>query len=137
MIKKIGTVCVFLCVFLMGFSGVTASNNCKISTGATIKDNLKNCMGDTSLVNTDDAKVGEGFKKVINGWTNNIALFLGILAVGSVVYGGLMMTLSTGDDEKIKKAKDIVKWGLLGLLAVVLAATVVTLVINIMYSFSG
>lgn len=98
---------------------------------------LKNCIEWTKLVQTDDASVENGFKIKINNWTNNIALFLGILAVWSVVYGGLMMTLSAWEDEKIKKAKDIVKWWLFGFLGVVMATTIVTLVINLMYWFAA
>jgi hypothetical protein len=44
-----------------------------------------------------------------------------------------MMTLSAWEDEKITKAKDIVKWSLVGLLGVILATTIVTLVINLIY----
>jgi hypothetical protein len=39
---------------------------------------------------------------VIN-WTTNIATLLGLLAIGAIVYGGLLMTLSVGEDEKVKK----------------------------------
>jgi hypothetical protein len=41
-----------------------------------------------------EASIDNTFKDKINKWTNNIALFLGLLSIGSVIYGGLMMTLS-------------------------------------------
>jgi hypothetical protein len=92
----------------------------------------------TKLIQVDwKATIEWEFKEKINWWTNNIALFLGLLAVWSVVYGWLMMTLSAWEDERIKKAKDIVKWGLVGFLWVVMATTIVTLVINLMYWFAG
>lgn len=103
----------------------------------TVAQMLKNnCIDNTKLVQIDDATIEWGFKDKINWWTNNIALFLGILAVWSVIYGWLMMTLSAWEEEKIKKAKDIVKWGLIGFLWVVMATTIVTLVINLMYGFA-
>lgn len=83
------------------------------------------------------ATIEDGFKVKINKWTNNIALFLGLLSIWAVIYGWLMMTLSAGEDEKIKKAKDIVKWSLVWLLWVILATTIVTLIINIIYWFSS
>jgi hypothetical protein len=98
---------------------------------------IEECMKWTKLIQVDNAKIEDWFKTKINWWTNNIALFLGILAVWSVVYGGLMMTLSAWEDERIKKAKDIVKWWLVGFLWVVMATTIVTLVINLMYWFAG
>jgi len=52
-------------------------------------------------------------KVQVVSWTNALAAFLGLLAVGAIVYGGLLMTLSGGEDEKIKKGKDIIKWSLL------------------------
>ncbi|MCP4523371.1 MAG: hypothetical protein GY828_04065 [Candidatus Gracilibacteria bacterium] len=141
MIKKILLACFILSTFFFGQLAFSSASGCTISTGATIEKNIKGCISGTNLVqqanDSDNLNVDGGFKDVINGWTKNIALFLGILSVGSVVFGGLMMTLSAGEDEKITKAKDIVKWGLIGLLAVVLATTVVTLVINVMYGFSG
>lgn len=98
---------------------------------------LESCMKWTSVVQVEWTwLVEDWFKKKIQDWTNNIALFLALLSVGSIVYGGLMMTLSVWEDEKIKKAKDIVKWALIWFLGVVLATTIVTLVINVIYWFA-
>lgn len=136
--KKI-LILLILCVSFLGFS-TTSFAECKFdkTEGAKVSDMLKaNCINDTALVEANDVSIEWGFKEKINGWTNNIALFLGILAVWSVIYGGLMMTLSAWEDERIKKAKDIVKWGLAGFLWVVMATTIVTLVINLMYWFAG
>jgi hypothetical protein len=126
------------------FAGDAASNNCKFELNKdwTFKEKwltwlLDNCMKETTVVAVKwDWKIEWAFKEKINGWTNNIALFLALLSVGSIIYGGLMMTLSAWEDEKIKKAKDIVKWSLIGFLGVVLATTIVTLVINIIYGLA-
>jgi hypothetical protein len=95
---------------------------------------VEGCMNETSVVAVKwEWTIEAAFKDKINKWTNNIALFLGLLSIGSVIYGWLMMTLSAWEDEKITKAKDIVKWSLVGLLGVILATTIVTLVINLIY----
>jgi low affinity Fe/Cu permease len=99
---------------------------------------IDGCMEDTTVVAVkEDGTIEVWFKNKINKWTNNIALFLGLLSIWAVIYGWLMMTLSTGEDEKIKKAKDIVKWSLLWLLWVILATTIVTLIINLIYGISS
>ena len=116
------------------------SNECDgdVNEYTNLSQKIGDCMNSTQLIEVNwKATIKWAFKDKINSWTNNIALFLGILAVGSVVYGGLMMTLSAWEDERIKKAKDMVKWGLVGFLGVVMATTIVTLVINIMYWFAA
>lgn len=129
------------------FADTTATNNCnfKIKTDWKINHEdgltwlIDDCMEETTVVAVkwDWEISGDwAFKEKINGWTNNIALFLALLSVGSIIYGGLMMTLSAWEDEKIKKAKDIVKWSLIGFLWVVLATTIVTLVINVIYGLA-
>ncbi len=95
---------------------------------------LDDCMLDSDLVQSMDTEVGGGFWNQIKDWTNNIALYIWLLAVWSIVLWALMMTLSSWDDEKIKKAKDMVKWGMIWFLAVVFAAGIVNLIVKIMYS---
>ena len=112
---------------------------CEFKHDWDLTEMVNGCMDETSVVAVKwDWKIdGDGaFKEKINGWTNNIALFLALLSVGSIIYWGLMMTLSAWEDEKIKKAKDIVKWSLIGFLWVVLATTIVTLVINVIYGLA-
>jgi len=43
------------------------------------------------------------------------------------------MTLSTGDDEKIKKAKDIVIWGIVGFLALISISAILKLIVSVIY----
>ena len=137
--KKIlfGIISIILLTQLMISWTVKAA--CDYTPGGDLTWMIEGCMNDTSVVAVKwDGNIdGDGaFKDKINGWTNNIALFLALLSVGSIIYGGLMMTLSAWEDEKIKKAKDIVKWSLIGFLGVVLATTIVTLVINVIYGLA-
>jgi hypothetical protein len=63
-----------------------------------------------------------------------LALFLWVLAVGTIVYGAFLLTLSAWEDEKVKKAKDIIKWGIIWFLGVISASGIIFLIVNIMYS---
>jgi len=107
----------------------------EVNADTDISIALKDCLSDTSVVPVKtDVDLAGGFQTVIIWWVNNIAILLGILAVWSIVFGSLLLTLSTWEDEKIKKAKDVIKWGILGFLWVVTASTIITVVVKIMYS---
>jgi hypothetical protein len=44
-----------------------------------------------------------------------------------------MFTLSAWEDEKITKGKEIIKWWILGFIAMILANALIELVINFLY----
>ncbi len=101
---------------------------------------LKGCLEwKSKLVSTDNSNlsVESWFKDKINTWVLNIAWFLGLVSVFALVYAGFVMATSIWDEEKIKKAKDLVKWVLLWFLAVVTSGTIITITINFMYSLWG
>ena len=104
------------------------------SDTVSISDGIDNCLKWSALASWDDASVEVWLKENINTWTQALAMFLWIFSVWSIVYWGLLMTLSTGDDEKIKKAKDVVKWWMIGFICVISASAVILLVVNIMFS---
>jgi hypothetical protein len=127
-----------LCVTYFGWVSTYAATDCVYDdTGVSISDNLDKCLKWSSLVKGDDAAVESWFRENINTWTGALATFLWIFAVWSIVYGGLLMTLSTWDDEKIKKAKDVVKWWMIGFVCVIWASALILLVVNIMFSIWG
>ena len=55
---------------------------------------------------------------------------LGLLAVAIIIYGGFMYTTSAGDASKIKKAKDTIMYGVIGLVIALLAFAIVNFVLN-------
>ena len=55
---------------------------------------------------------------------------LGLLAVAMIVYGGFMYTTSAGDASKIKKAKDTITYGVIGLVIALLAFAIVNFVLK-------
>jgi len=96
---------------------------------------LDNCLESSELITWTDAGIDGGWASVkIKSWVDNIALYLWVFAVWSIVYGWLMMTLSSWEEEKIKKAKDIVKWGIIWFLWLIAASAIINLIVKIMYS---
>ena len=61
----------------------------------------------------------------------NIALgFLGIVAVGIILYGGFLWMTSNGDEEKITKAKNLLKSAVIGLIIILASWAIATFIIS-------
>ena len=85
-------------VSALSFSGKPCQYN------GNVQSSLDGCLAGSTLVDSSGPTLLEGNVKVqIVNWTNALAAFLGLLAVGAIVYGGLLMTLSQGEEEQIKK----------------------------------
>lgn len=127
-----------LLIFSPFISTLSFAENCTYnvdsSTWWSISDALNNCLEWSNLVSGKDVKVSGAFWLQIKSWVNNISIYLWVFAVWSIVFGGLMMTLSVWEEEKIKKAKDIVKWWMIWFIWLISASAIITLVVKIMYS---
>lgn len=53
---------------------------------------------------------------------------IGLVAVGVIIYGGITYAISTGDAAKIYKAKNIILYGIVGMVVAALAFAIVTFV---------
>jgi hypothetical protein len=56
--------------------------------------------------------------------------FLGIIAVGLIMYAGFLWMTSEGDSEKIERAKDILKNAVIGLLIIISSFAIATFILN-------
>lgn len=101
---------------------------------------LEWCIWDwkTDLVETgSDLNIKTGFKDKLSKWTTTIATFLALWAIFSIALGSLKMVLSAWEEEKIKKAKDIIKWWILGLIWVISAGFLISVTVKLVYSIWG
>ena len=77
-------------------------------------------------------KVGEGNSDlvgVVTGILNAVIAILGLACVIVVILGGVGSMTSSGDAGKVKKAKDTILYGIVGLVICVLAFALVNFVI--------
>lgn len=135
--KKIIT---FFCFIVSVFWYIHLHNvsaDCVYNEAWSIGQNLDNCLSDSALVNPWDGLIEWGVKNKVVYWTNQLATFLSLIAVGAIVYGAWLMTVSVGDEEKVKKWKDVIKWAMLWFLWLLLAGALVRIVIEIMFSVAG
>ena len=83
-----------------------------------------NKVGDNEELNGTDAS-GK-ITNIING----VVGALGIVAVVVIIIGGILYMTSSGDAGKVKKAKDTILYGIIGLVICALAYAIVNFVID-------
>ena len=70
--------------------------------------------------------VGEFFAKLID-----TIIFIGFIGAGFfIVYGGIMLMTSLGNEEKLRKAKSILTWAIVGFVILILAKVFILVVAN-------
>ena len=146
MLKKI---CIFLCVMISTFSMVSAwackddqwqdipcpkcSYNFENGAGEDIRSKIDGCVQWSDLIQKSNAKIDSWFKTTLIDWIKKIRWYLALGAIFAIVLGSFQFTLSMGEEEKITKAKDIIKWGVLWLIAILAAGLLIQVVVEIIY----
>lgn len=117
------------------FSFSTASVN-SYDEGWKLSEQLESLLWSTDLVKGwwDNLLIDQWFSEYIKWWTNNISLYLWVLAVFWIALGAFMLVVSSGEDDKVTKAKTIIKWSIIWFVCVLTAALIINLIIKIMYS---
>ncbi|HMB66108.1 MAG TPA: hypothetical protein VKO42_04480, partial [Patescibacteria group bacterium] len=84
----------------------------------------------TGLSATDPRIIIANIIRVILG-------FLGVLALGLIIYAGFLWMTSNGNQEKIDKAKNILKAAIIGLIIILASFGIATFLINNILSATG
>ena len=71
-----------------------------------------------------------GLNSTIQLIINMIIFVIGLIAVIMVIMGGVQYSTSQGDSGKVKKAKDTIMYGIIGLVVAVLAFAIVNFVLS-------
>ena len=61
---------------------------------------------------------------------NAVYIVVGIVAVIMIILGGISYATSQGDPAKVKKGKDTILYGIVGLVIVLMAFAITTFVLN-------
>lgn len=78
----------------------------------------------------DNVDAGDALQTNIITIINAVIAALGIVAVVIIIIGGVGYMTSSGDAGKVKKAKDTILYGIIGLVICVLAFAIVNWVIS-------
>ncbi len=141
MLKKIFLVFVLFCTlwWISTFAEDEKSDPYKDCVYDEKVGNLSQFLTDCKskqLAGSADYDLEQGLKTQVNTWIRNVSLILWFIAVGMLVYAGLLFQFSAGEDEKINKAKNIIKMTLLWFLLLISAGSVVYVVINVIYGLA-
>ena len=129
----------FIVFFTLFFNFDSSYSSCNPTEAQLSDPNFKvwtalnDCLSDSTLV-WGDAEIWGWFDETIQNWTKNISLFLWIFAVLGIVYGSFMLTTSAWEDEKINKAKDTIKWSIIGFIWLITASFLINLLVKVIYS---
>ena len=69
----------------------------------------------------------------LNQIINVIIGVIGFIAVIVIILGGVQYTTSAGDSNKVKKAKDTIMYGIIGLVVALLAYSIVNFVLTSLF----
>jgi len=96
---------------------------CPVLAQAADPYGLDTTAGAAKLQKTD-------IKVVVGQVLKNVLIYLGIALLLLMVYGGVLWMISAGEEDKIKKAKQIITAAVVGVLIVVLAYTITSFIIT-------
>ncbi len=82
--------------------------------------------GMNNINNGNEVDLPSAIKTILS----SVFIVVGILAVIVIIIGGVNYTLSQGDPGKVKKAKDTILYGIIGLIVSLLAFAIVQFVLD-------
>lgn len=88
------------------------------------------CAKAASLAANPDGCSSRGLNSTIQLIINMIIFAIGLIAVVMVIVGGIQYSTSQGDSGKVKKAKDTILYGIVGLVIAILAFAIVNFVLS-------
>lgn len=127
----------------VGAQAVTAEDNCEDATSATFlglptwyrylepKFEDGECKVG-AIMDGDDIDIGATAGAILLAVTEVLLRIAGIVAVGFIVYGGILYTISQGEPERLGSARKTIINGILGLVIAVFAVAIVNLLTNVL-----
>ena len=113
-------------VFAMLLSLFSAGHSLAVPSYAAPQDACEVAgVNDPLICGTKDSNEEVALQKRIKSVLETVYLWLGIIAVIVIVIGGINYMTSTGEAEKIKRAKSTITYAIIGLV-VTLAAFAIT-----------
>ena len=112
-----------IAVAMMTMGCLVAGN---VVMATPIDDGIERAQKSTGMKKSDTKDADSVVKTVIS----TLIWAVGILATIMIIIGGIMYTTSAGDPGKIKRAKDTIMYGIVGLVIAVLAYVIVNFVLR-------
>ena len=87
------------------------------------------CDDNALAENCEPVKDNRNLINVIQNIINVVLSLVGIIAVIVIIVAGQRMTTSAGDPGKLKAAKDMLTWGIVGVVVALLAFAIVNFIV--------
>ena len=107
------------------------------ATGETVKvygDTSADCQLAATIIANPDKCKSDDLNSIIGVIINTIIFVIGMVAVVMIIIGGISYATSQGDPSKVKKGKDTILYGIIGLVVALLAFAIVQFVLNALNS---
>ena len=88
------------------------------------------CATAGSITSNPDGCSGNDLNTIIRTIINAIIFVIGMVAVVMIILGGVNYATSQGDPGKVKKGKDTIMYGIIGLVIAILAFAIVNFVLQ-------
>ena len=92
--------------------------------------NSADCAAAATLASDPDGCKGSDMNGMIRTVINAIVFIVGMVAVVMIILGGVNYATSQGDPGKVKKGKDTILYGIIGLVIAILAFAIVNFVLG-------
>jgi len=88
------------------------------------------CTQASAIINSSDGCSASDMNDMIRRIINLIIFIVGLVAVVMMILGGISYATSQGDPGKVKKAKDTILYGIIGLVVSILAFSIINFIIT-------
>ena len=88
------------------------------------------CAQAGTITSDPDACKSEDLNNIVNTIINTVIFVIGMVAVVMIILGGISYATSQGDASKVKKGKDTILYGIIGLVIAILAFAIVNFVLG-------
>ena len=120
--RKIFLLIISLTIISLSASIVFAQEGGRIGSDAT--DRLEN-VGENAGFEKEAS-----FPKTIGGIINGFITILGVVFMAYIVYAGYLWMIARGEEEKVNKAKAIIRGSIIGLIVVLFAYAITAFVVS-------
>ncbi len=94
-----------------------------------------NAMAQSAIIDPNtrpDASVDGEFSSNITTLINSLLAILGLIAVGFLIYAGVLMVTAGGNDEQVTKARKIITYAVIGIVIIILSWSIVGFVAGLL-----
>ena len=133
MIKSIQKISLGLMALAVGvslFLSAPALADCSDSGALSTQQAIQCGTNGAAGTNQDSSTAASNVDTTITNLLNLLSTAVGIVSVVMIVVGGFRYITSSGEQEKVKSAKNTILYALIGLVVVALAQIIVKFVLN-------